>query len=102
MRHDRAMDRTDTLQLLRKHKLTRSARFGVTRLALFASAASGTAGPASDSDVLGAFDVPATSVRYFRAQFHLDSLLRGRVDLVTEKALHERLRPYGERDAIAV
>jgi predicted nucleotidyltransferase len=35
-------------------------------------------------------------------QFYLGDLLGGRVDLVTEKALRERLRPYVARDAIAV
>jgi predicted nucleotidyltransferase len=102
MRHDCAMDRSHTLELLREHKPALSERFGVTRLALFGSTARGTAGPASDIDVLVAFDGPATSARYFGVQFYLEDLLGRRVDLVTEKALRERLRPYVERDAIAV
>jgi predicted nucleotidyltransferase len=96
------MDRSHTLQLLRQHKPTLIERFGVTRLALFGSRARGTAGPASDIDVLVAFDGPATSARYFGVQFYLEDLLGAPVDLVTEKALRERLRPYVERDAIAV
>lgn len=96
------MDRGHTLELLREHKSTLSERFGVTRIALFGSTARGTAGPASDIDILVAFDGPATSARYFGVQFYLEDLLGSPVDLVTEKALRERLRPYVERDAIAV
>jgi hypothetical protein len=48
------------------------------------------------------FDGPATSGRYFGVQFYLEDLLGRRVDLVTEKALRERLRPFVERDAIGI
>jgi hypothetical protein len=96
------MDRTEVLRLLKEHKPTLSARFGVNRLALFGSTARGVAGPASDIDVLVAFDGPATSARYFGVQFYLEDLLGRSVDLVTEKELRDRLRPFIERDAIAV
>lgn len=76
------MDRAHTLELLRKHKPTLSERFGVTRLALFGSTARGTAVPASDIDVLVAFDGPATSARYFGVQFYLEDLLGRRADQV--------------------
>ena len=77
-------------------------RFGVARLALFGSTARDTAGPDSDIDVLVAFDGPATSERYFGVQFYLEDLLGRSIDLVTEKALRERLRADVERDATAV
>jgi uncharacterized protein len=96
------MDRAEILRLLKEHKPTLSERFGVTRLALFGSTARGVAGPTSDIDVLVAFDGPATSARYFGVQFYLEDLLGRSVDLVTEKALRERLRPYVERDAIGI
>lgn len=96
------MERNDILRLLREHKPTLSERFGVIRLALFGSTARGSAGPQSDVDVLVAFDGPATSARYFGVQFYLEDLLGHPVDLVTEKALREQLRPFIERDAIAV
>jgi len=35
-------------------------------------------------------------------QFYLEDLLGRPVDLVTEPALRERLRPYVERDAIVI
>ena len=96
------MDRSDALQLLKANKAELVERFGVARLTLFGSTARDTAGPDSDVDVLVAFDGPATSERYFGVQFYLEDLLGQSIDLVTEKALRQRLRPYIERDAIAV
>ena len=96
------MDRSTALQLLKEHRPALVDRFGVVRLALFGSTARDTARPDSDVDVLVAFDGPATSERYFGLQFYLEDLLGRPVDLVTEKALRERLRPSVERDAIVV
>jgi len=96
------MDRTATLKLLREHRPVLSQRYGVTRLALFGSVARDKARPDSDVDVLSDFDGPATSDRYFGVQFYLEDLLGRPVDLVTEGALRPRLRPYVERDVIAV
>lgn len=77
-------------------------RFGVKSLRLFGSHARATAREDSDVDVLVSFDGPATSRRYFGTQFYLEDLLGRPVDLVTEDALRERLRPHVERDAIPV
>lgn len=96
------MDREQTLALLTQHKPTIAQRYGVTQLALFGSTARGTARAASDVDVLVTFDGPATSSRYFGLQFYLEDLLGRPVDLVTDKALRDRLRPYVERDAVAI
>ena len=96
------MNRAAVLALLTEHKPVLAQRFGVLRLALFGSMARDAARPDSDVDVLVAFDRPATAKRYFGVQFYQEDLLQRRVDLVTEKALRERLRPYVERDAIAV
>ena len=96
------MDRSETLNLLAVHKPALTARYGVLRLALFGSAARGTATAASDVDILVAFDGPATSERYFGVQFYLEDLLGRPVDLVTEKALRPELRPRIEREAAHV
>ena len=100
------MDRDQTLALLTQHKPVLAQRFGVCRLALFGSVARGTArGTAredSDIDILVAFDQPPNSDQYFGAQFYLEDLLGRPVDLVTETALRDRLRPYVERDAIPI
>lgn len=96
------MNRETVLALLRAHLPELRERFGVQQLRLFGSVARGTALPDSDVDVLVGFDGPATAKRYFGVQFYLEDLLQRPVDLVTEKALRERLRPFVERDAIAV
>jgi uncharacterized protein len=96
------MDRDRLLALLAQHKPVLAERFGVERLALFGSFARGTAREDSDVDVLVRFDGPATSKRYFGVQFYLEDLLGREVDLVTEDALRPRLRPYVERDAVAI
>lgn len=97
-----AMDRQALIDLLTAHRPVLAQRFGVTRLALFGSAARGTAGPNSDVDLLVAFDGPATSARYFGLQFYLEDLLHRPIDLVTESALRPQFRPTVERDAIVV
>jgi predicted nucleotidyltransferase len=102
MRHHPGMTRNETVEHLRKHKAVLAERFGVTRLVLFGSTARDEATAASDVDILVAFDGPATASRYFGVQFYLEDLLGRPVDLVTDKALRKRLRPFVERDAIAV
>lgn len=96
------MNREHVLALLAEHKPVLAERFGVQRLALFGSFARDTARADSDVDVLVHFDGPATSKRYFGVQFYLEDLLHRPVDLVTERALRDRLRPYVERDAVHV
>lgn len=96
------MKSTDAVRLLAESKPVLSERFGVKDLALFGSTARGSAGVASDVDVLVAFDGPATSARYFGVQFYLEDLLGRPVDLVTDKALRPELRQFVEREAIHV
>ena len=96
------MTREELLVLLAQHKPVLAQRFGVASLRLFGSFARGTAREDSDVDVLVRFDGPATAKRYFGVQFYLEDLLGRDVDLVTEDALRSRLRPYVERDALAI
>lgn len=93
------MNRARTLALLTESKPALVRRYGVTRLALFGSAARDTAGTSSDIDVLVDFDGPATAERYFGVQFYLEDLLGLPVDLVTERGLRAELRPFVEQDA---
>ncbi len=90
------------VKTLRENKAVLVKKFGVKSLALFGSYARGTANDDSDIDVLVMFDGPATSERYFGAQFYLEDLLGKPVDLVTETAVRPELRPYIERDRIDV
>lgn len=96
------MGRTEVLQLLAASKAELALRFGVTSLALFGSVVRGAAHADSDVDILVSFDGPATSARYFGVQFFLEDLLGRRVDLVTDKALRNELRPFVEREAVHV
>lgn len=96
------MNRAQVLQLLSESKPALVARYGVTKLALFGSAARDAVRDDSDIDVLVAFDGPATSERYFGVQFFLEDLLGRPVDLVTDKALRRELRPFVEKDAVHV
>ena len=96
------MDREQTLALLTQHKQVLAQRFGVRRLALFGSLARGTAREDSDADILVASDKAPDGDQYFGTQFYLEDLLGRPVDLVTETALRDRLRPYVERGAIPI
>lgn len=96
------MNRDDVLAQLAKSKPVLSAKFGVTRLALFGSTARNAARSDSDVDVLVDFEGAANSARYFGVQFYLEDLLGCPVDLVTEKALRKELRPYIEKEAVYV
>ncbi len=96
------VNRQQALDLLARSKPELARRYGVARLALFGSTARGEARDNSDVDVLVAFDGPATSQRYFGVQFYLEDLLGHPVDLVTEKALREELRPYVNKDRMDV
>ena len=96
------MNRDEVLDVLRTHKATLAERFGVVDLALFGSIVRDQATDDSDVDILVRFDSPATSKRYFGVQFYIEDLLGRPVDLVTDKALREEMRPYIEREMVNV
>jgi predicted nucleotidyltransferase len=96
------MNRTQAIEFLAQSKPILAARYGVTHLALFGSAARDSARIGSDVGVLVAFEGPATSERYFGVQFYLEDLFGCTVDLVTDKALRAELRPFIEKEAVQV
>ena len=96
------MNREQALAILTRLKPDLVKRFGVTRLALFGSTVRNEAKPESDIDIVVAFEGVATSARYFGVQFLLEDELSASVDLVTEKAMREELRPFIEQEAINV
>ncbi len=96
------LKRFKVLEILRSVKPDLVARFGVIRLSLFGSISRDEAQTDSDVDILVSFDGPATSQKYFGVQFQLEDALGCSVDLVTEKALHQELRPYVEQEALSV
>ena len=96
------LTKDEVLEQLRRHKSEMSDRFGVVDLTLFGSFARDEATEMSDIDVLVRFDGPATSKGFFGVQFFIEDMFDRSVDLVTDKALREELRPYVEQDAIRV
>ena len=77
-------------------------RLGVASLAVFGSVARDEAGPESDIDILVEFRGAATLARFMDLKSLLETTFGRRVDLVTKKALRERLRPVIEKDAVRV
>lgn len=96
------MKRSKVLEVLTRLKPDLASRFGVIQLSVFGSTARDEAQPDSDVDILVSFDGPATSRKYFGVQFHLEDALGCAVDLVTEKALRQELRPFIEQEAVSV
>lgn len=96
------MKRSKVLEVLTRLKPDLASRFGVIQLSVFGSTARDEAQPDSDVDILVSFDGPATSQKYFGVQFHLEDALGCAVDLVTEKALRQELRPFIEQEAVSV
>ena len=77
-------------------------RLGVARLSLFGSAARNESGPASDVDLLVAFEGTADFDRYITLKFFLEDLLEKPVDLIMETALKPRIRTRVESEMIRV
>ena len=96
------MNRDIVIDKLSKHSGEITRRFAVRRLALFGSTARDEASEQSDIDLLVVFEGPATLRAYMGLKQYLEGLLDIRVDLVTEAAVREELRPYLEKDLVDV
>jgi predicted nucleotidyltransferase len=83
---------SDLLQEKREQILEIATRHGAYNVRIFGSAAKGTAGPASDLDLL--VDVQPEHSAWFPAGLILDleALLDREVDVVTKEALHWYIR----------
>lgn len=77
-------------------------QYGVKSLALFGSVAREEAKDISDVDLLVTFHQPLGLFAFMELKEHLEDLLDARVDLVTEKALHPRLRSRILKESIHV
>ena len=89
----------DTVDRVRLEEVCR--RHGISRLALFGSAARGDLGPESDIDLLVEF-VPGRRVglRFITVQEELRSLLGRKVDLNTRAFLSPHFRDHVEAEAV--
>ena len=92
------MNRTELLNILRKHKPILKERFGVTELTLFGSFARDQATETSDIDIIVKFNGPATSKGYFGTISYLEEQLGRTVDLATHKSLRPEILPFVEKD----
>jgi len=96
------MEKQQALDVLSQLKPELMRRFGLTRLALFASTVRGEAKEGSDLDILISFDGSASSKQYFGVQFLLEDELGQPIDLVTEKSSRPELKAFIENEAINV
>ena len=73
-------------------------KYGVRRARLFGSVATGAAGQGSDVDILISFLKPTDGWTYAGLARELEEALARPVDLVTENALSDYLKPRIESD----
>lgn len=90
------------LQNFKKMSVPILKKAGVTRAALFGSVARGEETAESDIDVLVEMPSGATLFDLVGLEQALEHVFNRSVDVVTYKALHSRLKPYIEPDAIAL
>ncbi|MCY7349486.1 MAG: nucleotidyltransferase family protein, partial [Cytophagaceae bacterium] len=71
----------------------------VRRASLFGSVARGKARRGSDVDILVWFDESVSLLQHARMQLALSTLLKRKVDLISEGGLSPLLRPFIEEEA---
>ena len=89
----------ETMDLLKSHIQDIKTSFAVKRIGIFGSFSRGEQKESSDIDILVEFEKP-TFRNFMDLSFYLEDLLGRKVDLVTVKGLHSRIRPYVEKDVI--
>jgi predicted nucleotidyltransferase len=94
------MTKTQIITTLKSHQ-AQFKKLGVVRLAIFGSVARNEATEKSDIDLLVTF-TQKSAKNYFDLQFYLEDLLEYPIDLVTEQALRQELRPYVEKELIDI
>jgi predicted nucleotidyltransferase len=97
----KTIDREQILRILQQNS-ARFQSFGVKSLAVFGSVARGEASAQSDVDILVSFEEAATFDKYMDLKIYLEDQLNCTVDLIVAEALHKRLQPYVEQEAVYV
>ncbi len=95
------MKKKEIIELIKQHK-SDIKQIGVKTLAIFGSVVREEEKPDSDIDFLVEFEGSAKFDQFMDLKFYLEDLLHRPVDLVTNKALKPRLRPYIEKEALYV
>jgi predicted nucleotidyltransferase len=93
--------REEVLNILRHARHDLSARYQVTRIALFGSYARGQQQEDSDIDILIDVD-PSIGLRFVALANELEVLLGQRVELVTSRAIGPKMKSLLEADSIEV
>lgn len=97
-----AMKREILLRILQQRQLELNEKFGVKSSSLFGSVARDEATPASDVDLLVAFDRPVGYFGLFALQDYLEDLLGCSVDPGTPESLKPRIRERIEGEVMRV
>ena len=95
------MKRKNILQCL-VHDKQAIEGYGVKSLSIFGSVARGDEKEISDVDILVSFNHPLGLFAFMKLRDHLEDVLGTSVDLVTEQALHPRLRNRILKESIHV
>lgn len=95
------MRRQAILRCLTQDKTTLE-QYGIKTLSLFGSIARGEDKETSDVDILVTFNQPPGLFTFLELKDHLEDVLDAHVDLVTEDALHPRLRSRILKESIHV
>ncbi|MEK7121170.1 MAG: nucleotidyltransferase family protein [Patescibacteria group bacterium] len=77
-------------------------KYGVERASLFGSAARGEDGSESDIDILVSIKKPIGIFEFMGLQFALEEALKKRVDLVSDRAVNQYIKPYIEKDLVVI
>jgi predicted nucleotidyltransferase len=91
-REEQSWTRQAILDTLAQHRAALH-NMGVQKIGLFGSHIQGTATPDSDVDFLVVLSKPSFD-SYMDLKFYLEDLFGHKVDLVQEKTIKPRLRPY--------
>ncbi len=87
------------MDILKGHIQDIKSGFSVKRIGIYGSFSRGEEKESSDIDILVEFEKP-TFRNFMNLSFYLEDLFGRKVDLVTVKGLHPRIRPYVEKDVI--
>jgi predicted nucleotidyltransferase len=94
------MRRDEALRIIAQHAAELREQHAVKTLSIFGSVARDEAREDSDVDVLVEFSKPVGLFKFSRLQIYLEQLLGSKVDLATESALRDFMRPQILKEAI--
>lgn len=77
----------NSTEIIRIHINDLKQRFGVNKIGVFGSHSRGEGTESSDIDILVGFEQPVDIFTFLELKLHLETVLKRKVDLVTEKAL---------------